>query len=67
MFLLLSVVAALLAVATPLLAGEVVDAITSRAPIGVLAGLALLIGAIAVVEAGASSSSAGCPRDSAKA
>ncbi|WP_207908955.1 ABC transporter ATP-binding protein [Pseudonocardia endophytica] len=52
-FLVASVVGAVLTVATPLLAGEAVDAINGRAPIGVLAGIALLIGAIALVEAGA--------------
>ncbi|MDQ4116853.1 MAG: ABC transporter ATP-binding protein/permease [Actinomycetota bacterium] len=53
-FLVASVVGAVLTVATPLLAGEAVDAINGRAPVGVLAGIALLIGAIALVEAGAS-------------
>jgi ABC-type multidrug transport system fused ATPase/permease subunit len=52
-FLVASVLGAVLTVATPLLAGEAVDAINGRAPIGVLAGIALLIGAIALVEAAA--------------
>jgi ABC-type multidrug transport system fused ATPase/permease subunit len=51
-FLLVSVVGAVLAVATPVLAGRVVDAIVNGGPIGVVVGLAALIAAIAVVEAG---------------
>jgi len=51
-FLALSVVGAVLAVATPVLAGRVVDAIVARAPADVVAGLAALIGALAVAEAG---------------
>jgi len=51
-FILLSVVGAFLAVATPLLAGQVIDAITTRAAPGVVVRLALLIAGIAVVEAG---------------
>jgi ABC-type multidrug transport system fused ATPase/permease subunit len=51
-FLALSVVIALLAVATPVLAGRVVDALVRREPMGVVLGLALAIAAIAVVEAG---------------
>ncbi len=51
-FILLSVVGAFLAVATPLLAGQVIDAITTRAAPGVVVRIALLIAVIAVVEAG---------------
>ncbi|MEJ3652855.1 ABC transporter ATP-binding protein [Actinomycetes bacterium KLBMP 9759] len=51
-FLLVSVVGAVLAVATPVLAGRVVDAIVNGGPIGVVVGLAVLIAVIAVVEAG---------------
>ncbi|MFI5938755.1 ABC transporter ATP-binding protein [Streptomyces uncialis] len=51
-FLLLSVVTAFLAVATPLLAGRVVDAIVSNGPPGTVVRLALLIALIAVAEAG---------------
>jgi ATP-binding cassette, subfamily B, bacterial len=51
-FLVLSVVGAVLAVATPVLAGRVVDAIVRGGPIGVVVGLAVLIAGIAVVETG---------------
>ncbi|MFF3326712.1 ABC transporter ATP-binding protein [Streptomyces sp. NPDC002889] len=51
-FLLLSVVTALLAVATPVLAGRVVDAIVQGRETGTATRLALLIAVIAVVEAG---------------
>ncbi len=51
-FLLLSVLTALLAVATPLLAGKVVDAIVNGEDTGTVTRLALLIALIAVVEAG---------------
>ncbi|MFI6938172.1 ABC transporter ATP-binding protein [Streptomyces sp. NPDC050418] len=51
-FLLLSVAMALLAVATPVLAGWVVDAIVGGEDSGVVVRLALLIAAIAVAEAG---------------
>src|SRR3954452_4807839 len=50
--LLVSVVGAVLAVATPVLAGRVVDAIVRGGPLGVVVGLAVLIAGIAVVEAG---------------
>ncbi|RMI36360.1 ABC transporter ATP-binding protein [Streptomyces triticirhizae] len=50
-FLLLSVLTALLAVATPVLAGRVVNAISDGAEEGVVVRLAVLIAAIAVVEA----------------
>jgi ATP-binding cassette, subfamily B, bacterial len=48
----LSVVGAGLAVATPVLAGHVVDAIVRGGPASVVVGLALAIAAIAVAEAG---------------
>ncbi|TDD56926.1 ABC transporter ATP-binding protein [Nonomuraea terrae] len=51
-FLLLSVVLAGLAVAAPLLAGRVVDAVFNREPIGVVVVVALLIAGLAIVEAG---------------
>ncbi|WP_026249716.1 MULTISPECIES: ABC transporter ATP-binding protein [unclassified Streptomyces] len=51
-FLLLSVVTALLAVATPMLAGRVVDAIVQGKESGTVVRLALLIAVIAVAEAG---------------
>jgi ABC-type multidrug transport system fused ATPase/permease subunit len=51
LFLGLSVLGALLAVATPVLAGRVVDAIVSGARPGVVTGLAVLIAVIAVAEA----------------
>jgi ATP-binding cassette subfamily B protein len=50
-FLILSVTTAVLAVATPVLAGRVVTAITDNADTGVVIGLAVLIAAIAVAEA----------------
>jgi ABC-type multidrug transport system fused ATPase/permease subunit len=52
MFLVLSVVSATLSVATPVLAGRVVDAIVERQAVEVVVGLALLIAAIAIAEAG---------------
>jgi ATP-binding cassette subfamily B protein len=51
-FLLLSVVTAVLAIATPVLAGRVVDAIVEGARLEVVVRLAGLIALIAVVEAG---------------
>ncbi|MGI3782971.1 MAG: ABC transporter ATP-binding protein [Janthinobacterium lividum] len=51
-FLVLSVVTAFLAIATPLLAGRVVNVITTRGAVELVVRLALLIAAIAVVEAG---------------
>ena len=51
-FLLLSVVTAVLAVATPVLAGRVVDAIVESAALEVVVRLAALIALIAVIEAG---------------
>ncbi|MDV3207728.1 MAG: ABC transporter ATP-binding protein/permease [Rhodococcus ruber] len=52
MYLLLSVVIAALGVATPVLAGRVIDAIVDRADLSVITWLAVLIVAIALVEAG---------------
>ncbi len=51
-FLVLSVVTAVLTVATPLLAGRVVNAIVDGAALQVVVGLAALIAGIAVAEAG---------------
>ncbi|CAM2802200.1 ABC transporter ATP-binding protein [Prescottella defluvii] len=51
-FLLLSIVTAALAVATPVLAGRVVDAIVSGDSTAVVVSLALVIAAIALLEAG---------------
>jgi len=50
-FLAVSVVGAVLAVATPVLAGRVVDTIVGGGPIGVVIGLAVLIAVIAVAVA----------------
>ncbi|GAA0945015.1 ABC transporter ATP-binding protein [Nonomuraea longicatena] len=52
MFLVLSVVGAGLAVLSPVLAGQVVDAIVKGQPFGTVVGLAVLIAVIAVAEAG---------------
>jgi len=51
-FLVLSVVGSVLAVATPLLAGRVVDAIVARQHAGLVVRLAALIAVVAVAEAG---------------
>jgi ABC-type multidrug transport system fused ATPase/permease subunit len=51
-FMVLSVVTAVLAVATPVLAGRVVDAIVEGAALDVVVRLAVLIALIAVAEAG---------------
>lgn len=51
-FVLLSVVMAVLAVATPVLAGQVVDAIVKGAELNVVVRLAALIAVIAVIESG---------------
>jgi ATP-binding cassette subfamily B protein len=51
-FLLLSVLTAVLAVATPVLAGRVIDAIVKRDDAGTVVGLAVLIALIAVLDAG---------------
>jgi ATP-binding cassette subfamily B protein len=53
-FVLLSVASAVLAVATPLLAGQVVDAIVARSDVQVVINLALLIALVAVLDAGLS-------------
>jgi ABC-type multidrug transport system fused ATPase/permease subunit len=50
-FVAVSVVSALLAVATPVLAGKVVDAIVRGGAPGVVVGLAVVIAAVAVAEA----------------
>ncbi|MHB1234228.1 MAG: ABC transporter ATP-binding protein, partial [Microbacteriaceae bacterium] len=51
-FVVLSVASAVLAVATPLLAGQVVNAIVARSNVQVVINLALLIAAVAVLDAG---------------
>ncbi|MGH3566040.1 MAG: ABC transporter ATP-binding protein [Pseudonocardia sp.] len=51
-FLVLSVVGAALAVATPVLAGRVINAIVERSAVDVVVGLAGLIAALAIAEAG---------------
>ncbi|MGC0252248.1 ABC transporter ATP-binding protein [Pseudactinotalea sp. Z1748] len=51
-FTLVSVLTAAMAVATPLLAGRVIDAITQNAEVRVVVVLAVLIGLIALAEAG---------------
>ena len=51
-FIAISVVGAVLAVATPVLAGRVVDALVNQQPYALVGQLALLIAVIAVVEAG---------------
>ncbi|MDQ4011331.1 MAG: ABC transporter ATP-binding protein/permease [Actinomycetota bacterium] len=51
-FLGLSTVSAALAVATPVLAGRVVDAIVGRAGVTLVVGLAVLIAVVAVIDAG---------------
>ena len=51
-FVLLSIVMAFLAVATPVLAGQVVDAIIAHADAGTVIWLAVLIAVVAVAEAG---------------
>ncbi len=50
-FVLLSIVMAVLTVATPILAGRVIDAIAGHQKVGVVIGLAVLIAIIAVLEA----------------
>jgi ABC-type multidrug transport system fused ATPase/permease subunit len=52
LFLVFSVIAAVLTVATPLLAGRVVDAITEGKASGLVVRLAILIAVIAIAEAG---------------
>ncbi|HEY2723975.1 MAG TPA: ABC transporter ATP-binding protein [Pseudonocardiaceae bacterium] len=51
-FLALSTVSAVLAVATPVLAGRVVDAIVRHSGAGLVIGLAVVIGVLAVIDAG---------------
>ncbi|WP_248963380.1 ABC transporter ATP-binding protein [Sphaerisporangium perillae] len=51
-FLVLSVVSAVLAVASPVLAGRVVDAIVNRAALSSVIGMAALIAVIALLDAG---------------
>jgi ABC-type multidrug transport system fused ATPase/permease subunit len=51
-FLVLSTATAVLTVATPVLAGRVVDRIVSHAAVGTVVGLAVLIAVIAVTETG---------------
>ena len=51
MFVVVSVVSALLAVATPVLAGRVVDEIGNGGAFGVVVVLAVVIAAVAVAEA----------------
>jgi ABC-type multidrug transport system fused ATPase/permease subunit len=53
-FVVVSVVSALLAVATPVLAGKVVDAIVGRGAPGVVVMLAMVIAAVAIAEAAVS-------------
>ncbi|MCZ2402610.1 ABC transporter ATP-binding protein [Paenarthrobacter sp. Z7-10] len=52
LFVVLSVISAVLAVATPVLAGRVVDAIVARSDVQVVINLALLIALVAVLDAG---------------
>ena len=51
-FVVLSVASAILAVATPVLAGQVVDAIVARSDVQIVINLALLIALVAVLDAG---------------
>ncbi|MGH3873979.1 MAG: ABC transporter ATP-binding protein [Pseudonocardiaceae bacterium] len=51
-FLALSMVSAVLAVATPVLAGRVVDAVVGRTGVTLVVGLAVLIAVLAVIDAG---------------
>jgi len=51
-FLLLSVIAATISVATPVLAGRVVDAIVEQQALGTVIGLALVIAVLAIADAG---------------
>ncbi|WP_427016524.1 ABC transporter ATP-binding protein [Pseudarthrobacter sp. P1] len=53
-FVVLSVASAVLAVATPVLAGRVVDAIVAKSDVQVVINLALLIALVAVLDAGLS-------------
>ncbi|MGH3799538.1 MAG: ABC transporter ATP-binding protein [Pseudonocardiaceae bacterium] len=51
-FLALSMISAVLTVATPVLAGRIVDAIVGHAGVGLVVGLAVLIAVLAVIDAG---------------
>ncbi|SHL21571.1 ATP-binding cassette, subfamily C [Pseudonocardia thermophila] len=51
-FLLVSVIGAALAVASPVLAGQAVDAIVHGGPVGAVVGIAALIAVLAIAEAG---------------
>ncbi len=51
-FLALSMISAVLTVATPVLAGRVIDAIVGRAGVTLVVGLAVLIAVLAVIDAG---------------
>src|SRR5688572_7711207 len=51
-FIVLSVIGSLLTVATPILAGRIVDEITSTGRAGTVVGLAILIAVVAVADAG---------------
>ena len=53
-FVAMSIVTAALAVATPVLAGRVVDAIVARSDVGTVIWLAVIIAAVAVADAGLS-------------
>lgn len=54
LFVVLSVISAALAVATPVLAGQVIDAISSKKAVDVVVHLAILIAIVAVLDAGLS-------------
>ncbi|CAM5406815.1 hypothetical protein SHIRM173S_12642 [Streptomyces hirsutus] len=66
LFVLLGAATALLAVATPVLAGRVVDTIVSDGDSATVVRLALLIALIAVAEAPSASSAGGCRHPSAR-
>ena len=53
-FLVLATIAAVLGVASPVLAGQAVDAIVAQEPAGVVIGIALVIALLAVLDAGIS-------------
>ncbi|MGN6405017.1 ABC transporter ATP-binding protein [Sinomonas sp.] len=53
-FILVSILAAVVSVATPVLAGQVVDAIVARSGLGPVAFFAVLIGLLAIADAGLS-------------
>ncbi|MEG8036370.1 hypothetical protein QP157_13965 [Sphingomonas sp. LR61] len=66
-FIVLSVVGAVLAVATPVLAGRVVDVIVARGALSTIVWLAVVIALVAVGDAGCRSRHAGSRHASAKA